>query len=271
MFNVVVSFGGEAWESNDVLSLMKLRFTEYSGTEATGIDIRKPETLALLDQTDALLMYERGSPGQNADVVRYGKVHSVRSKGSSLLFHFRELGRVSLKIVEQYAGVLYIEEREFTRTHWAIKNGSIDRLVLNEVKKTQPRYDVALSFAGTQRDYVREVADYLIAHQVAVFYDKFEEVEMWGKDLVEHFDNVYRLNAKHCVMFVSKEYADGIWTSLERRSALAAALTKKGDYILMVKFDETELPGIPHTLKYLKAKEYTPEKIGEAIIKTIGR
>ena len=36
-------------------------------------------------------------------------------------------------------------------------------------------YDVALSFAGEQRDYVEQVAVILRANSFSVFYDGFEE------------------------------------------------------------------------------------------------
>jgi hypothetical protein len=50
------------------------------------------------------------------------------------------------------------------------------------------KYDIALSFAGEDRDYVEEVANSLNENVVRVFYDKFEQVDLWGKDLVVHFD-----------------------------------------------------------------------------------
>ncbi len=40
-------------------------------------------------------------------------------------------------------------------------------------------YDVALSFAGEDRDYVEEVATILKSFKVRVFYDKFEETNLW--------------------------------------------------------------------------------------------
>lgn len=42
-------------------------------------------------------------------------------------------------------------------------------------------YEVALSFAGENRGYVREVACALQARGIAVFYDEFEKIDLWGK------------------------------------------------------------------------------------------
>ena len=51
------------------------------------------------------------------------------------------------------------------------------------------KYHVALSFAGEDRTYVEKVALQLQAEGVDVFYDKFEEADLWGKDLYTHLSN----------------------------------------------------------------------------------
>lgn len=55
-------------------------------------------------------------------------------------------------------------------------------------------YDVALSFAGEDREYVKRVADILHAIDVKVFYDEFYEIRTWGKNLYEEFDDIYQKN-----------------------------------------------------------------------------
>lgn len=44
-------------------------------------------------------------------------------------------------------------------------------------------FDVVLSFAGEDRQYVKEVAKHLQDKEIRVFYDKYEVVSLWGKDL----------------------------------------------------------------------------------------
>ena len=51
-------------------------------------------------------------------------------------------------------------------------------------------YDVALSFAGEDREYIEKVADKLDQDGIKVFYDKFEEIDLWGKNLYDHLDDV---------------------------------------------------------------------------------
>ena len=46
----------------------------------------------------------------------------------------------------------------------------------------EPEYQVALSFAGEQRGYVKAVASAL-KRGVGVFYDEDSEIDLWGKNL----------------------------------------------------------------------------------------
>src|SRR4051794_15405750 len=112
------------------------------------------------------------------------------------------------------------------------------------------RYDVALSFAGEDRPYVNQVAEYVKNRGLHVFYDSFLEVELWGKDLFEILDAAYRKDSKLVVMFVSRAYRKKEWTIFERRSAFAGAQKSRSEYILPVRFDETDLQGLSPSILY---------------------
>ena len=43
-------------------------------------------------------------------------------------------------------------------------------------------YDIAVSFAGEDRDYVEQIANAIRLKGMSVFYDKYEEADLWGKD-----------------------------------------------------------------------------------------
>lgn len=131
------------------------------------------------------------------------------------------------------------------------------------------KYQVTLSFAGEDRPYVEQVVSCLIAKGVEVFYDKFEESELWGKDLYEHFDNIYRNESRYCVMFLSKHYSNKVWTNHERKSAQARSLQQSDEYILPIKLDDTEIPGIRPTTAYLDGSVLIPDKVCAAIIKKL--
>ena len=106
------------------------------------------------------------------------------------------------------------------------------------------RWDVALSFAGAQRDYVEQVAQALQARGVRCFYDAEAEIELWGKYLAEELPAIYGDQAAVVVVFVSADYAARDWTRLERRAALARAVRERREYVLPARFDDTLLPGL---------------------------
>ncbi|SDC79224.1 toll/interleukin-1 receptor domain-containing protein [Actinokineospora iranica] len=134
------------------------------------------------------------------------------------------------------------------------------------VDNAEYRYDVCLSFAGERRAYVERVAAALKARDVRVFYDTYEQANLWGVDLFEHLDKVYGSWSHFCVLFASREYAEKVWTSHERKSAQARAVRTKGDYILPARFDRTEIPGLRDTLGYIDLTGLEPEKLAELVV-----
>ncbi len=130
-------------------------------------------------------------------------------------------------------------------------------------------FDVALSFAGSERKYAEELASQVKAAGFSVFYDDFYPEYLWGKDLATTFDQIYRKRSRYCVMFVSAEYSDSVWTIHERRSAQARALKEKGkEYILPVKVDDSELDGMLPTTGYISLDKGI-SKISDILIKKL--
>ena len=136
---------------------------------------------------------------------------------------------------------------------------------MNHAVNVDVEYEVALSFAGEQRDYVRRVASALNAQGIRVFFDEEEEVALWGKNLVEELERIYMKASHVVVMFVSEAYAQKGWTRHERRSALTRALEERQEYVLPVRFDATDLPGLSPSISFLPLKGRAPEKLASQI------
>src|SRR5215212_7755221 len=126
-------------------------------------------------------------------------------------------------------------------------------------------YEVALSFAGEDRPYVDEVAGNLRAAGINVFYDRFETVNLWGKDLYAHLSEVYSKRSRYTVVFLSENYRKKLWTKHELRSAQARAFAESEEYLLPVRFDDTEIPGIHPTVGYIDLKAVTPAELAAMI------
>lgn len=139
-----------------------------------------------------------------------------------------------------------------------------------EIKKKEPKqiiFDVALSFAGEQREYVRQVAERLESQGIKVFYDEFFESQLWGRNLLDYLKEVYYSKSDYCIMFISKEYTSKMWPTFEGKCANAKDLEEFGDYILPVEFEGTKMPGLDPGKKYLSASKYTPQQVADIFIK----
>ena len=130
-------------------------------------------------------------------------------------------------------------------------------------------YDVTLSFAGEDRKHAKELADLLKTNGYSCFYDENELANLWGKNLYDYLSSVYKDRARYCVMFLSKHYERQLWTNHERQHAQARAFKENREYILPVRLDDTEIPGIPPTIGYLDLREISIEKVYEALDKKL--
>jgi hypothetical protein len=117
-------------------------------------------------------------------------------------------------------------------------------------------YDVALSFAGEDRTVVEKFAKLLKAKNIEVFYDEYEAANLWGRDLVAHLADIYGKKARYCVMFISQYYPLKKWTKLERMHAQDRALRDANEYILPIRLDDTEVPGITETTGYRDLRQH---------------
>lgn len=131
-------------------------------------------------------------------------------------------------------------------------------------------FDVALSYAGEDRGYVAAVANGLREAGVRVFYDEFMVADLWGVDLYSYLDDVYRKRARFTVVFISQNYATKAWASHERQSAQARAMNEAGPYLLPVRIDDAELPGLRPTVSYIDARQTVPEQLVELLRKKVG-
>ena len=132
------------------------------------------------------------------------------------------------------------------------------------------KYQVALSFAGEQREYVNEVARHLESRGIAVFYDGFETVQLWGLHCTEAFHKAFAEQSAHVVMFISKQYVEKAWPQFERRAALSRMIKENRDYILPVRFDDAIVPGLPDDIGYLSVGVLNPAQLSASISEKLG-
>jgi len=138
-------------------------------------------------------------------------------------------------------------------------------LVQTEWSKTVPKYDVAISFAGEDRPVAKQLAASLVLTGLNVFYDEYEQADLWGKDLYTHLSKVYKDESKYCLMLISEHYAKKQWTNHERKAAQARAFAESSEYILPLRLDDSEIEGVLGTTGYLDIRQFPVEKIVESL------
>jgi hypothetical protein len=127
-------------------------------------------------------------------------------------------------------------------------------------------YDVALSFAGEDRHYARDVASFLRQKEVRVFFDEDESARLLGRDLEPLLASVYREKSQLCVVFSSASYVRKPWTLLELEAAQKRNAESRGEYLLRVKLDDTPLPGVAESIAFMDGRALSPEKTADMVI-----
>ncbi len=120
-------------------------------------------------------------------------------------------------------------------------------------------FDVAISFAGEDRQIAEKLVRALRAEGVKVFYDKLYQYELWGKDLRAYFQGIYGPKARFVLLLISKHYPIKEWTDFEFSIMRDEAKRRKSEFILPIKLDDTKMIGVRDSIAYL---DYRKEGIG---------
>ena len=116
----------------------------------------------------------------------------------------------------------------------------------------------------------QNLANPLQTEGYSVFYDEFERAQLWCKDLYVHLSSVHKNQARYCVIFLSKHYAQKLWTKHQLQSAQVRAFVQENrEYILSVRLDDTGIPGILLTAGYLDLRSMTIGEIYQVLVEKL--
>jgi hypothetical protein len=132
-------------------------------------------------------------------------------------------------------------------------------------------FDVAISYAGEDSNAADGLANALLQSGIKVFYAPLEQANLLGENLYDYLTDLYHKRARYCVMFLSQHYAAKLWTNLERQAAQARAFQENKVYILPVRLDDTEIPGILPTTGYVRWPPMTGDTLANMIIAKLAK
>ncbi len=270
MFSLIIYGNGEMWSEPQPWSIDASRFLEYSCEEAME-SFKNRMNLEVLEQFPTIVTGEWG--GNTSQVVRVGLVRNVRSTGREIRFSFEEQSHTTDDLLDECQKELQLHDWECSRSHWAVKNGDLPQKFVSQlIRGTYQEfpYEIVISYASENIEYINEVAERLKQAGIRLFYAPFEEPELWGKSLSKELDAIYRNLGRHCLMFVSKDYARKVWPTFERQVAMERAMhqaaQERDDYILACRFDQTEIPGMAEDIVYQDLTIKSPEQIADLVV-----
>lgn len=132
-------------------------------------------------------------------------------------------------------------------------------------------YDVAVSFAPEDRAVADELASAFRAKKLKVHLDEVKAMQGVGGNFVTHIAELYRTRAQFCILLISQHYPLKRWTHEERTAAREHALRDADEYILPVRLDETNVPGVMEARGYRELREHPMESIADSLKQKISQ
>jgi len=139
------------------------------------------------------------------------------------------------------------------------------RLTRDEIARSTRTYDIAVSFANSETDYVRSVVDEARALGLVVFHEPDITHEWWGRNFLVEGRRIYGQLTLRFVPFISSAYFAGPRTRDAFTTAMITAVTRGDDYILPVLVGDVLVPPElldPH-MGFLRAEDHQPHQLAE--------
>lgn len=136
-------------------------------------------------------------------------------------------------------------------------------LVRGRCAEIADSYDIAVSFAEEQGDYVHAVVMAARALALKVFYEPDMTNAWWGRNFLLERRKVYGQRALHFVPFISAKYlADAVPRDVFS-AAMVRSLEREDRYILPVLVGDVLVPYelVPPTIGVLYAEDNTPDEL----------
>jgi hypothetical protein len=135
----------------------------------------------------------------------------------------------------------------------------------------QKRFQVALSFPGEHREFVKRVAERLSERigRERVLYDAYYEAEFARIDLDTYLQRLYHDESDLIAVFLSAHYERKEWCGLEWRAIRDIIKQRRESTVVPVRFDNTEIPGLFSTSGYVWVGDREPEEIADLILQRL--
>lgn len=106
-------------------------------------------------------------------------------------------------------------------------------------------FDIAMSFAGENRDLAKFIVDQLSELDISVFYDKHYEDNYLGGPWSDKFNDIFVNRSRLVVVLLDCHHHDKVWPTFERDCFIVRVAARE---VIPVFLDDTIFVGIPNDL-----------------------
>ena len=291
MYNLMVSSNEDHW-NGDPFCLPRSRcvsVSEYTDAEVVAqFGELNAGQVSVLRSLPCVFAYEKDC----AKNPKFGVLRSVKSRGQhDVCIEYSVLPCEPFATAEDLKSVAHllgIQKFELNRTHWAVKDVDLGRVLAPKGValpvfalpdlRSGPRgvdidrhwFEVALSFPGEQRNYVERVAEELDRElgEGACFYDKFYESQLARPNMDVLLQEIYgEKRSGLVVVFVCAEYDEKLWCGIEWRRIRERGAMRDDSEIMYVRVGEGNVDGMTPLDGYLDVRKRAPKEVAQMIVK----
>jgi hypothetical protein len=285
MYNLIVSadessFGGEPF----ILDLSRC-VREYTDNNIMNLySSFKQNQINDIRRFPTIFCYERGI--RHNPKFGYIKDLTIRTTKVRIEYELVSLESfINYEQLEEMSFELDITGWELNRTHWAIKDVNLSKelyrkniklpdWVRDESKRvdiTKHKFDVAFSFPGEDREYVKDIAQELEKYigPNSYFYDNNYKAQLARPSLDLLLQDIYRNRAKLIIVFLSSKYQEKDWCGIEFKAVREIIMGRQNDKVMYIRMDNGDVDGVFRTDGYIDAKQHTIPEIAKYIVERV--
>ena len=285
MYNLLVSADENDWDGRPfVVNRSRcVSVGEYTETEiAKRFNDLNAAQVRELCSLPCVFAYEKGCSKD----PKFGMLQSVKpGTDGQLRIQYKLLACdpfVTTADLKSLGSVLDIGRYEMNRTHWAVKDVDLAEELgrrgielpswalrpRSTVDIRRHQFNVALSFPGEHRDYVKTVADEVTRElgPNSCFYDQYFEAQLGQPGLDLLLQEIYGKRSTLVVAFVCREYDAKKWCGIEWQKIRERRVDGDEREIMYVRVDEGDVTGLSGLDGYTDARGRTPEDLARLIV-----
>lgn len=133
------------------------------------------------------------------------------------------------------------------------------------------RFRVAFSFAGENRDFVKDVAELLSMRfgRDAILYDKFHQAEFARGDLAFYLPDLYANEADLVVLVFCDDYMNKTWCGMEWHAIYSLIKGRNHQDVMLMRFNRLEPNGLHGLAGFIDLDDRSPLQVAELILERL--